>query len=725
MVGLAIILLVPLLITLLIPLFQRLGASAGANEGAKRTKAVELRMDSTESRYFQFISEDPEKREVWFKFKPTADGNYKFDFEEINSEAGYEIILYKGNDELSSYSSEDIKSVELEKGKKYYVVISFLGELRDDTFSVRVSEADPKGAYRDDAYELVAGYNEGQTYASLTATYGNIDDGGKYGGDTAVGEYGADYKFSHVFFKFTPTETTRYTFKPSVSEAYIRLYDSIDGSSISYQNYMGGDGLEYALVAGTTYYYQVEFDGYSRQTSFAVTLEAEPKGLSEESAYVIQLGDNAGPAGGYESIQEEDYVWFKFTPAVDGKYKFTVDNSVFGNNYVSFNLYERDNTWNDTSSSSKSSSMSNWHSLYTDYDYYVKISCDYFYMDTDFTIKVEAAKGTSYDNAIELSLEDASELIYNDDLYSNIMYFKYTPTVAGFYSFNYANISYSSSYLYKADNTSTYIEYSYSDLAYELEANTTYYVKLNISSNSNNDDLTVTVTEVVGGATREAAIEIELGENEAQEWEALEDGSQIYFKFKPTTSDYYVFTLSDDSGYLPSTVYTQVSGTGYTSRYTINGQSCYNLSADQTYYLCYDLSSGYGEFGVNVSKVNRGKNSDDAIKLTNTSKNVGYNSSYNAGGVMWFEFTATSTSHQLRFNNLNSSYYTKFTLWEKDALTAISGGTSDYISSTYLSPGNLTVGETYYVKVEFFRYSSSSSPSSSYADTNFSAYIYS
>ena len=705
MVGLAIILLVPLLITLLSPLFQRLGASAGANEGAKRTKAVELMMDSTESRYFQFISEDPEKREVWFKFKPTADGDYKFDFESIDSEANYEIILYKGNDELSRYNTEDIKSVELEKGKKYYVVVSFTGESRDDNFSGRVSGADPKGAYRDDAYELVAGYNEGQTYASLTATYGNKDDGGKYGASPSIDGYGENYKFSHVFFKFTPTETTRYTFKPDVSEAYIRLYDSIDGSSVSYQNYMGGDGLEYALVAGTTYYYQVEFDGYSRQTSFAVTLKAEPKGLSEESAYVIQLGDNAGPAGGYESIQEEDYVWFKFTPAVDGKYKFTVDNSVFGSNYVSFNLYERDNTWNDTSSSSKSSSMSNWHSLYTNYDYYVKISCDYFNMDPDFTIKVEAAKGTSYDNAIELSLEDASELIYNDDLYSNIMYFKYTPTVAGFYSFNYANISYSSSYLYKADNTSTYIEYSYSDLASELEANTTYYVKLNISSNSNNDDLTVTVTELVAGATREAAIELEFGETAERAWDVIADGSSyIWFKFKPTTTDYY-------------TLKPVASDATFGSMYVYQGTNTYTVS-EASYGYGYDMYNGsfyyiqlyvsYGDtFGFSITESAQGTSRADAIEIGNTAKSVAYNYSTNTGGEVWFKYTpATSGTHTLNITNVyclnnSSSSYKNRTVYVYTSLTGSAASSYSGSGTGQSITLNLNSDLTYYFCVDF------------------------
>lgn len=709
MVGLAIILLVPLLITMLIPLFQRLGASAGANEGAKRTKAVELIMDSTESRYFQFISEDPEKREVWFKFKPTADGDYKFDFEQIDSEADYEIIFYKGNDELSRYNTEDIKSVELAKGKKYYVVISFLGELRDDNFSVRVSEADPKGAYRDDAYELVAGYNEGQTYASLTATYGNKDDGGKYGAPTAVGEYGENYKFSHVFFKFTPTETTRYTFKPDVSEAYIRLYDSIDGSSVSYQNYMGGDGLEYALVAGTTYYYQVEFDGYSRQTSFAVTLKAEPKGLSEESAYVIQLGDNAGPAGGYESIQEEDYVWFKFTPAADGKYKFTVDNSVFGGSTVYFNLYERDNTWNDTSSSSKSSYMSNWHNLYTDYDYYVKISCDYFNMDPDFTIKVEKAVSTSYDDAIELTTAtDGTDVSYVSSVHSGKMYFKFTPAAAGFYKIQ-LNGFYSGAYLYayegKPDSDAGHFTNSSSNNAIvaELDAGVTYYFRAS-SLGTSYDTCQVYVTELVAGATREAAIELEFGETAEKVWDVVADGSSyIWFKFKPTTTDYY-------------TLKPVASDATFGSMYVYQGTNTYTVS-EASYSYGYDMYNGsfyyiqlyvsYGDtFGFSITESAQGTSRADAIEIGDTAKYVAYNYSTNNYGEVWFKYTpATSGTHTLNITNVyctySSSSYKNRTVYVYTSLTGSAASSYSGSGTGQSITLNLNSGLTYYFCVDF------------------------
>ena len=566
------------------------------------------------------------------------------------------------------------------------------------------------------------------------------------------------------------------------------------------------------------------------------------RGASAKTAYELSLGENAAPEGGYESLDNgTTEVWFKFTPDIAGKYLINTDGT---SGTEVWRVWEHTGSLTDIQVYKQ---QSTYYNLVADKTYYIQCDSDY---NNDFAITVECPAGTSKDNPLTLSTEntEGTTVNYKAPLFANNTWLKFTPSESGYYEFRTNGYTSGSSiYVYEGRPASTadFIDniQNYHKLAVNLTAGTTYYVNVSSSFSSSNSFETVCqvyVSATSAGADATSAIMLELGNNAAQNWEALENGSEIWFKFTPETTGFYSFSLSDGSSYNPYAAYTGVNQSGSASSTTLYGKYGFTLSANTTYYLYYSLSSGYGSFGVNVEKVNTGKNSTDAIemtldnalqagyysnfnssgevwfkfvptvsgkyrftvgdasrryvyikdsslyninynssyvssssnyldadltagqtyylmvdfysssyydssfyvsvgetrygssatdaiKLSSNSQTVGYNSSYCSGGVMWFEFTATSATNYVYLSDLNSSYYTLTELYAYNSLNSdytLIGSYGRRTSSMNVSAtADLVVGETYYVKVSF-AYNSGYSPSSSYADTNFYAYIY-
>ena len=244
---------------------------------------------------------------------------------------------------------------------------------------------------------------------------------------------------------------------------------------------------------------------------------------------------------------------------------------------------------------------------------------------------------------------------------------------------------------------------------------------------------TFNVEKVNTGKNSTDAIEMTLDNAlQAGYYSSFNSSGEVWFKFVPTVSGNYRFTVGDASRrnvYIKDSSLYSINSTSS----SVSSSSNYldaDLTAGQTYYLMVDFySSSYydSSFYVSVGETRYGGSATDAIKLSSNSQTVGYSSSYCVGGVMWFEFTATSATNYVYLSDLNSSYYTLAELYAYSSLNSdytLIGSYGRRTSSMSVSAtADLVVGETYYVKVSF-KYNSGGSSNASYADTSFTAAVY-
>ena len=290
---------------------------------------------------------------------------------------------------------------------------------------------------------------------------------------------------------------------------------------------------------------------------------------------------------------------------------------------------------------------------------------------------------------------------------NNGMYFEFTPDTTGFYAFDVSGFSYTNYlnlYVYSESNTSSYIAYAPSSTAItaELSADTTYYLRAYYSYNTSSSfDVTANVSEVPAGAVRDTAIEINLGETEAEEWDALDVVSYVWFKFTPSETNYYQIHVNGDSS---ASIAVYEGSNTYTSSLYSQGYYMYYY---YTYYI--KVSTTATSFGLDISRMKTGADSSDAIKLYDgTTMSAGYNSSYNSNGEVWFEFTPSESGHYRFYVSDASRRY----FYVKDSVFANVYEMPTYTTSSYNEAVvNLTAGETYYAVVDFY--------SSSYYDSSF------
>ena len=689
------------------------GSSSSSSEvGSKRSKAVEVTYDNSIYEYYYHLdaySSEENANTVWYKFKPKADGTFRIYLEEI--ERDYTITVYKNKKQIAVGDLNSDINIELEKGKKYYITVTqslnYDGDYNydkysnyDTNFRFTVGAPIPMGEDADHAYTLQLDYNGAQDYESLLPPPDY--SGEKNKGDNVIGEMSGGS--GEVWFKYTAITGGEHTFTLTDFDGYANFYFYRSAES-GYDSIYDTNSAKYNLVQGNTYYIRLEVrSNYSSlDTNFGVTVEDEPEGMSINSAVEIQLGENSEKTFDFVG-KDGDEVWLKFQPTADGYYAFAFESNkeAFTPYYY---VYRGTFTMNSYSTSTTISAANGYYYLEDDSTYFVKLyDLDY----SAFATTVSTLKGTSFDNAIEISDEQTTSVAYLYAAHTSNgatgIYLEFTPEETAYYQFYVSSSSnYTSLYLYSEndkDTSITSVSYN-SQLTTKLEANTTYYLRAYYSSGSYNSSYTfnVSVNEVLGGTDRNTAIELQLGENEAEAWEVLENQYYMYFKFQPEISGVYSFTLSDESGYNPYYIYTSASGSSTLSAYTVGGKYVWYMTSGTTYYLYYSLSTGYGEFGVNVEQVDMGVAASDAIELElGKAISTGYNSSFNTGYSIWYKFTpTTSGNYVFSLTNANTRYLYLY----DDANDSTS------ISYIYLSDSGsswkqyLTANTTYYLQVYF------------------------
>lgn len=618
------------------------------NDGHKRGDPYTIEGNGYDRTYHPCLEEGDE---VWFEYEATATAQKRIYLQNIDGD--YTITVYKGRSKSPIATGSNGEAlVDLEEGKKYIILVEINTPDPDTTWSILVGNPIPMGATSDKAYTVTEGYNDAVNYDSLTS-----------------GEY------SEVWFKFTPEQSARYTFAVSDCYSEYSLYLYTD-PSYSYEYSTYSCELECLLTGGTTYYYKVSMSTYysSYDTSFAVDISREPMGTSADSAY--ELTEDGMANTEFQSLDNNTHVWFKFVPTSDAYYTFSPASGVYDYDYSVYNEYQ-----------SSQSSNGGYYYLYEGYVYYIQV---YDVYEDSFSIAVDTPDGTSFDNAMELTLGTTLSVNGISDVHEDYVYFQFTPADNGWYKFS-TDYDYDHYlYFYSEDDTGSDLTYVYNnDITYELTADTTYYIKLYNSNSYWNCDyfFNMTVESVAGGESRESAYEIILGENEAQEYESLIDGDYVWFKFAPSESAYYQIDLTGVTDTYSIYVYQE----GYTS-YLSASDVYYYLSSGYTYYIqCYN--SADDSFGVDLTQA-KGDYMSNAIELEEGKEtSTGYSSYVHSSGNMYFEFTPeTSGKYKFSVTDMDYSYY--LYIYEHDYSYSYEVNVyNDYL--TY----DLSAGNTYYIRL--------------------------
>ena len=373
------------------------------NKGSKRTKAIELEYDVTHYDNYTFLFENGEDTdEVWFKYKPKKDCEARI-LVESSIVNDYSITLYDGRKELTTVTTGEDIHYELEKGNKYYVKVTLnYSPFAYNGFAITLGTPIPKGSIPERAYELNYGTNAPKDYQSLLDyDYGNL-----------------------VWFKYTPDEggVMAFALTELDADAYICLYYSYDPEIDSFIAEADAQyGLTSTLDAGSEYYYCVSFYDYL-DTNFGVELEKEVRGMSELTAYEVELGNNSC---GWESIEMKgrDYVWLAFTPETDGYYSFTVEG--IDNEYItSIVIPNEDNHYFGYSEIDgigyyKLESYNGKH--------YVKISFTDGLSIGKFDVKIDRVEGKNTDETIELVVGEELRAQHISPYHQERVYFEFTP----------------------------------------------------------------------------------------------------------------------------------------------------------------------------------------------------------------------------------------------------------------------------------------------------------
>ena len=236
-----------------------------------------------------------EGQKVFYKFTPTADGNYVFSFNGWWAAYGR---LYDSNKTSLTYGSNEEEgyfsiSRNMTAGETYYLELgAIMGET--GSFTVTVTKQKPLDEYFAEAEEMELN----TSYTANIATEGQ-----------------------KVFYKFTPTADGNYVFSfNGWWAAYGRLYDS-NRTSLAY----GSDDMEgyfsisRNLTAGETYYLEVGamYEGYTGSCTVAVT-----KQLSAEEYFASAKEMELNTIYPVNIVSGGQKAFYKFTPLSSGTYTF-------------------------------------------------------------------------------------------------------------------------------------------------------------------------------------------------------------------------------------------------------------------------------------------------------------------------------------------------------------------------------------------------------------------
>ena len=490
---------------------------------------------------------------------------------------------------------------------------------------------------------------------------------------------------STKFYKFTTDEAGYYVITLSdsneVSGVTCQISDSYYASQTFYY-YSGTQEQKYYLSANTTYYLMFS-SNYEGRVKFKVEVDKDSDSNGGSSNSGSSASDAISLTEGTEKTGGVSYsngsVWYSFTPTESGKYvvSTTANNSVY--------LYYYTNPNYSSSSYDYGTDNELAVTLTAGTTYYFKVS--YASYPANYTLQVEKANGETAASAIAMT-EGSSysgSVSYND----SAVWYSFTPTESGKYTVSCP--TYNSSYLYYYTNPNySYSSYDYgteNELTVTLTANSTYYFKVQYSSNTTNYTIKV---EKVMGTTADSAIA--MTEGSSYSGGVSYDNYDVWYSFTPTESGTYaVSTSSNYSVYLY--YYTNPNSSYSSYDYGTTNELSVAMTADTTYYFKVSYYSSSTNFTIGIEEAVPGETADSAIELTDStpySDYVGYNE------VVWYSFTPTkSGKHTITtssYQNVYLYYYTN----PNGAYYSSDSGTNNELSMT------LTAGTTYYFKVSYY-----------------------
>ena len=433
--------------------FETVCVKKGA-DGDAREKAISLSDGVGVS-----VTDTNSSKHKYYKYTPSITGVHQLSLSSYDAN----VNVYDSLTSTSNIASNDFRSefsVHLTAGTTYYFEVWVADGYSDAQFTFLL-KAPKRGGSRELAIR-----------ASL---------------DTSYSVSAPDSE--PVYYRFTPRTTDIYTFQSigsSSGDPDIKIYSSLTSSfAMTSSTSSGHFNFNYELTAGTTYYIEVYNDNGSGY-SFEFTV-SEAVGWDRESAIEASLGTSY-------TVSCSQPVYYKFTPSATGTYNFqSTGSSYYGDPDIK--IYN-----SLTSSVAMTSSTSSGHfnfnyTLNAGTTYYIEV-----YNDNgsgySFTFTVSEAVGWDRESAIEASLGTSYTVSAS---YSQPVYYKFTPSTTGIYTFKSSGSSYGDPdiEIYNSLTSSTTIASSTNSghftVTQTLTAGTIYYIKVyNYSSASYTFTFTIT-----------------------------------------------------------------------------------------------------------------------------------------------------------------------------------------------------------------------------------------
>lgn len=635
-----------------------------APKGSSRAKAINVTADSQVEDTYSGVKDTGS---VWFKFTPTSEGYYTFE----NDATAYSVYVnvYSGADSHSTYHSASGAKTAcyLYSGTTYYIEINQGSFDADDHFWFKAYST-KTGSSLNDAVVMVDGTAEG--------IYHHVDSA-----------------YDEVWFSYTPYNTTYYKFSLSNCSAETKM-DLLD----SYANVLatGSDSVSYELNSGSTYYVKVTFSissSYWSNYDNDFEVNAESVYVGSEAGVGIDLSSNYGVSGYYNSLEQYDYIWFKFIPDESATYYFSSNNQA----YASLYIYSASDLNNSIGSGTDSASAS----LESGYTYYIRLSDTNYNLSSYVDMSVQkAAYGESIDIAVEITDTVTTGSYPFVSSSGDSVWFKFDPDYDAYYSF-FADTECQNSIAVYCEDESWYIERN-TDGSYGLDNGYTYYIKVTMNGGYSSE---FDFYAGFSGSVANLAYTVSNNYLNTTYYSIQYAQDSAWFTFTPVYSDSYKLYLNNclDVDYIE--VYDSIDATEPIYVGHNNSAVCPNMISSETYYVKVTAESTYYSYADNTFEFcaeygfTAGSLKDYAIDIGNGVYSGRYPSIDSSKDSVWFKFVpAENGEHFFTNDAYYYSYPPTMKLYEGDSSTpvAIENGGSYYLYTGSIYYVQVTMGSSTY-----------------------------
>ncbi|MBQ8322819.1 MAG: hypothetical protein IJX91_02515 [Clostridia bacterium] len=614
---------------------------------------------------------------VYYVFTPSVSGTYNIYGTMPSTDYDTKGYLYNAEYTQLVYDDDGANNwqfsifYELTAGETYYIATCMSNNYGSFTFTIERE------------------YAEGETFETAI--------------EAELGTYTVEIEnYGYKYYAFTPEVTATYNIYSSAysdTDAYLYDYNQYE---LDYDDQGGGNGdfrISYELSAGNTYYIKVGYcsGGYSGSFDFTIDRESVA-GETFETAIEAVMGTNN------VTVSNADGTYYVFRPTASGAYTFT---SQANNNDPRIVLY--DSEYNQIDSDDDSAEYPNFlltRDLEAGQTYYIRVHLGGNTGTFSFEMSAVILNGNSFGTAIEAT---AGQYETNIATAGQIVYYKITNDSSYDRQYTFYSSIYSTQYdtygiLYNAlneqvasddDSGSEYRQY---EITYTIRAGETYYLVSKMWSDDHTGTFYTNIEVEKVGASRTSAIEI----YSTGTYTAPSDNYSIdvWFKFVPTDSNYYVFTVNNttfNSGIALYDTYDYCCASDSDSNAGSFIQSYCN--SGETYYVVVNATTSY-EYSLNVSYAS--DLTSLGMSSSNSSSSVTANYLYlSEGEAIYCKFT-TQTYYYVYFYNGNSSYpsggsititiYDEYGNVKVDELDLSRNGSASPYLSRY---------STYYIEVKY------------------------